>query len=339
MLSTPQNTLKDLKARKFASVYFLHGDESFYIDEISDFIEANALNPAEKGFNQILLYGKDTTTGEILNQARRFPMMAEKQVVIVKEFQQLADLGKDESNKHWENYLAKPQASTILVLSHKYKTLAKNTKLYKALDKTAVIIESKKLYENQVGTWINEQVQAKGLKIEPKAVLLLVEAIGADLGRLHTELEKLALNTIAEKPIDEKMIEQYIGISKDFNVFELQKAIATKNHFKALQIIQYWESNPKKQPLIPTLAMLFGFFTKLLLAYQEKDKSDANLARVMGVAPFLMKDYKPALQNFNLTNVVDAISLLRKADLQTKGIEAGGETEADILKEFVFRVI
>jgi DNA polymerase-3 subunit delta len=339
MLQTPEAVLKDLKAKKFAPVYFLHGEEPYYIDLISNYIEDNALSAADKGFNQVILYGKDINIGHIINQARRFPMMAERQVVIVKELIQMNDWGKEEANTLMDKYLEKPLDSTILVLNHKYKLLAKNTKLYKSLEKNAVVVESKKIYENQVPAWIQEYLKERNLKIEPKATQLLVEAIGADLSRLNTELEKLTLNVQANQSINEQLIERYVGISKDFNVFELQKALGEKNRYKAKQILDYWAANPKKQPLIPTLALLFSFFSKLLLAYGEQDRSDQNLANALKVNPYGLKDYRAAMQNLSLAQVIQAIHYIRQADLQVKGIAPGGDSEAEILKELIFKII
>jgi DNA polymerase III subunit delta len=339
MLQTAEAVLKDLKAKKFAPIYFLHGEEPYYIDLISNYIEENALSAADKGFNQIILYGKDITIGSIINQARRFPMMAERQVVIVKELTQMADWGKESANEIFEKYLAQPLSSTTLVLNHKYKLLAKTTKLYKALEKAAVVVESKKMYENQVPVWIQDYLKERGYSIQPKATQLLTEAIGADLSRLHTELEKISLNAQKDRPIDEHLIEKYVGISKDYNVFELQKAIGERNHLKAKQILDYWAANPKKQPLIPTLAMIFSYFTKLLLAYSTTDRSEQNLAGLLKISPYAIKEYRQAMQNHSYAQVIQAIHFLRQADLQTKGIAPGGDSEAEILKELIFKLI
>ena len=339
MLKSPEDVMQDIKKKQYAPVYFLHGEESYYIDKITTLIEEGVLSPAERGFNQTMLYGRDINMGTIINQARRFPMMSEKQVVIIKEFQQLPDLAKEESSKMLESYIAQAQPSTLLVLAHKHKTLNKNTKLYKAIEKNAVVVETKKLYENQLPAWIQAYLKERKYTIEPKAVQLLAEAVGADLARMSGELDKLCLNVAADKPINEQLIEQYIGISKDYNVFELQNAIAQKDREKAYKILAYWEANPKKQPLMPTLSLLFGYFVKLLLASQEKDKSDANLAKVLKINPYIVKDYRAALQNYPMMQLLDAIGLLRIADLQAKGIEAGGDSEAEILRELIFKII
>jgi DNA polymerase III subunit delta len=339
MLKQPEDVIKDIKKREFAPIYFLHGEESFYIDRITNLLEESVLPPAEKGFNQTMLYGRDINMGTIITQARRFPMMAERQVVIIKEFQQLPDLAKDESTKLLEAYTTQSQPSTVLVLAHKHKTLNKNSKLYKALEKNAVVVETKKLYDNQLPAWIQNYLKDQKYSIEPKAVQLLAEAVGSDLARLSGELDKLCLNISPETPINEQLIERYVGISKDYNVFELQNAIAQRDRVKAFKILAYWEANPKKQPLIPTIAMLFGYFVKLLMATQEKDKSDQNLAKVLKINPYIVKDYKLALQNYNAPQLLEAIRLLRNADLQVKGIEAGGGDDAEILKEYIFKIL
>ena len=339
MLKSSDEVLQDLKKKQYAPVYLLHGEESFYIDKITSYLESNAIPVAERGFNQTIMYGRDINMGNLLNQVRRFPMMADKQVVIVKEFQQMPDLAKNEASEMLDAYLSKAQPSTILLLAHKHKTLNKNTKLYKSFEKNAVVVESKKMYENQIPAWINQYLKTQNYTIEPKATQLLAEAIGAELARLSTELEKLCLNIPPQTPINEAHIEEYVGISKEYNVFELQNAISQRDRFKALQILLYWEANPKKQPLIPTLALLFGYFTKLLLASQEKDKSDNNLAKVLKINPYVIKEYKMAFQNYTQAHILYALELIYQADLQTKGIIAGGDNEAEILKELVFKVI
>lgn len=331
--------LQELQARKFASVYFLHGDESFYIDLISDYIEKNALEESQKGFNQTILYGRDINMATLLNQARRFPMMADRQVLIVKELAQMADWNNQTANTLFEQYLLHPQPSTVLVLNHKHKTLPKNSKLYKTLEKHSVVVESKKLYENQVPEWIQEYLKEKGYQIEEKAKVLLLESIGADLSRLSSELDKLILNLKPNQKINEELIEEFVGISKDFNVFEFQKALLQKNLFKTQQIIQYWAANPKKQALIPTLAMLYNFFAKVLLAYHQTDRSDQNLAKVLGVSPYFVQDYKIAMRTYSSAQIIHIISLLRKADLQVKGIEGLGMQEGEILRELTTGII
>ena len=339
MVKKANQVLQELQAKKFAPVYFLHGDEAFFLDQISDFIEKNALDDSQKGFNQTILYGKDTNMTTLLGQARRFPMMSDRQVLIVKEFAQMPELGKSNAQAMMIQYLEQPQPSTILVMNHKHKLLNKNSKVYKALNKHAVVVESKKLYENQIPAWITEYLSDKGFQIDEKARVLLVESIGADLSRMSSELDKLILNLQANQKITEDLIEKYVGISKDYNVFEFQKALISKDLLKAKRIINYWTANPKKQALIPTLALLYNFFAKVLLAYAEKDRSDQNLSRALGVNAFFVRDYKTAMQNFSLMHIIQIIALLRKADLQAKGIEGVGLNDGDILSELATGII
>ncbi|NJO01448.1 MAG: DNA polymerase III subunit delta [Bacteroidia bacterium] len=339
MTQSPDKVLKLLQDNKYAPVYFLHGDESYYLDLIADYIETHALSPGEKGFNQLVLYGKDTDMATILGQARRYPMMAARQVLIVKELTQMGDWNKNDSNRLLENYLEHPLSSTVLVLVHKHKTLSKNTKLYKALEKGAVVVESKRLYENQTADWIQHYLKQRNYSISEKANELMLEAIGPELSRLSGELDKLMLNLSPGSSITPDLVEKYIGISKDFNVFELQKALAYKKGDKCWQILHYWQANPKRQPLIPTLASLFNFYTKILVAYQQTDRSDQNLARVLKVHPYFLADYKQAMRNYSVSQLIEVIHYLRTADLQSKGIVASSSDESEILREFVFKVI
>ncbi len=339
MPKTPDAVLKDLKEKKYAPVYFLHGEEAYYIDAITDFIEQNVLSPSERSFNQVVFYGRDTDMMSLLGQANRFPMMADKQVVIVKELQQMSDWNKAAATERLLKYLERPSPSTILVLNFKYKSLAKNTKIYKALEKSGVVVESKKLYDNQVAPWVSNYLKAKKYSIKPDALQLLVEAVGADLAKMHQELDKLLLSQNPAEPINALTIEKNVGISRDFNVFEFQKALAERNALKIEQIIRYWAANPKKQPLIPTLALLFSFFAKVLIAYQQKDRSDTGLSNALKVSPYVLKDYRKMMENYSLSSLVQAIELLRQADLQSKGIIAGGATEADILRELSVKML
>jgi DNA polymerase-3 subunit delta len=342
MIKTFEAVMKDLKANKYEPVYLLQGEESYYIDKITDFIENNALPESERGFNQVVLYGKDVTSGDIINQAKRFPMMAEKQVVIVKEMNQLEELSKDGDHViFWEKYLKKPLKTTILVLAHKHKTISKTTKLGKLFDKSenVTIVETKKLYDNQIPSWAIHYLADKKYKIEPKAAQMLAEFLGSDLSKLVGELDKLMLNIPASQVIKEEDIEKFVGISKDYNIFELQKALIEKNTLKTFKIIEYWEANPKKQPLILTISMLFGFFSKVLLTNQDKEKNDSNLGKLLGVSHYMLKDYKQAAQTYKLPATLKALEYIYEADLQSKGLLPKPETDAEILKELVFKIL
>ncbi|TAF67287.1 MAG: DNA polymerase III subunit delta [Cytophagales bacterium] len=339
MLQTPEAVLKELKQKKYKTCYLLHGEESYYIDVIAEEIEKNAISDAEKGFNQTILYGKDINVGVLMQQARRFPMMAEKQVVIVREFQQMPDLNKQEAKELLEKYAQNPLPTTILVLCHKHKTLNKNTTLYKNFEKYATVVETKKLKEDKVFDWIQEYLKSEGFSIVPKAANMLIESIGADMSRLRTEIDKLMISFGNTKTIDEKAVEENVGISREYNVFEFQGALAKKETEKVMRILQHWKSNPKSQPAIPTIAMLFQFFCKLLAGNQSVDKSDKGLSEAMGVPIFFVKDYKTALQKYSLNSIILAISAIRTADLKTKGIDSASIEDTEILRELTAKIL
>lgn len=330
--------LKDLKAKKFQPVYFLHGEEPYYIDRICDMIEKIAIPEADKSFNQTIVYGKDMTMSAILGAAKRFPMMAEKQLVMVKEAQEISDLGQEKSRAFFLQYIQNPLPSTILVFAHKNKKLDTRTNVGKELDKKEYLIESKKMYDNQLPKWITELVKEKGHTIGDKAAVVLSEYIGNDLNRINNELEKLLINFQTKIEINEDIIAKYVGISKEYNTFELQSAIAIKNVLKANRIINYFEANPKNNPLIPIIALLFGYFSKLILIHQAKDKSKNAIASVLKLNPFFVDEYLTASRNYPIDKVVKIISYLRTADLQSKGVGSTAD-EGQILRELVFKIL
>lgn len=331
--------LNDLKKGKYAPVYFLQGEETFFIDQISDYIEENAIDEASKSFNQTVMYGKDVNVVTILNNARRFPMMSERQLVLVKESQNISDLKLDAGQQQLIQYLDKPVGSTILVFCHKNKSLDKRKSLYKAIQKHAVVLDAKKMYDNQVPAWIEGYVKQKGYKITTKAVHLLSDSIGNNLERLSNEIDKMLINFPEPIEINEDMVQKYVGISKDFNVFELQKALTTKDVLKANKIINYFAANPKTNPLLPVIAVLFSFYSKLLIGYTSTDKSERGIASALKVNPFFVKDYLYAMRTYSPAQVIANISHLRKADLQLKGYYGGGLKEGEILKELIFQLI
>lgn len=334
-----EDLLKDLQTQKYDPVYFLHGEENYYIDLISDFIEQNALQEFEKGFNQMLMYGKDVQMGQIVNNARRFPMMAERQVIIVKEFQDLPDLRSEEAHKILQKYVENPLPTTVLVLAHKHKLFDKRKALYKSLEKNACVIETKKLYDNEIPKWIEKYIQQKGLSISPVATALLAEYVGNDLSRLAGEIDKLALNLGETKNIDEKVVKQFVGQSREYSVFDLQKALIEKDVLKANKIIHIFAQNPKDNPIIPIITILFQFFAKVLLVHQSSQKTSEHLSKLLGINPFFVKDYQKAAQNYPLNKTIQCIHLLRQADLQSKGINAGSMQEENILKELIFKIL
>lgn len=329
-----ESILKDLSQKKYHPIYFLMGDEPFFIDEIAQFIENTVLDEAEKSFNQTLLYGKDTTVDEVVANAKRYPMMAEHQVVIVREAQHLS-----RTIEQLTAYAENPVPSTILVFLFKYKTLDKRKKLYKALQKNGLLFESKKLYDNQVPGWISAFLKQKNYGISPKANALLVEFLGNDLGRIRNALEKLFLHIRPGEVISPELIEAHIGISKDFNNFELRNAIGRRDLKKATQIIGYFSQNSKENPLVVTLGMLFGFFSQLLHYHGLTDRSPRAVASALKINPYFVDEYKIAAQHYPMKSLSSKIALLRDLDLKSKGLGAGQVDQAELLKELLSKIM
>ena len=324
----------NIKKGNTKPIYFLMGDEPYYIDKISDFIEENVLDETEKGFNQQVMYGRDVAIEDIVGAAKRYPMMAEKQVLIVKEAQDLS-----RTIEKLVSYAENPQPTTVLVLNYKYKKLDKRKKLYKSIAKHGILFESKKLYENQVSDWIRRVLSGKKYQIEPKASLMLVEFLGTDLSKISNELNKLMLVLPKETTINATHIEENIGISKDFNNFELRKAIGEKNVIKANRIINYFAENQKNNPLVMTISLLNSFFTQLLLFHGLENKSKNSVAKALGVSPYFVDEYFEAARNFPMRKVAQIIAYLRDADLKSKGVGASSLNQSDILKELIFKVL
>jgi len=334
MAATFEEILSDLKKRIFKPVYFLAGEEPYFIDIISDYIEEKVLTEADKAFNQIIVYGDDTNIAAIIDTARRFPMMSSHQVVIVKEAQSLKKI------EDLAIYLDKPLHSTILVFCYKYKSLDKRTKLFKLLDSDAVYFESPRLRDYQIPAWIERYLMTKGIKIDPGASAMLTEYLGTDLHKIANELDKLIITLPAGKPvINNALIEKNIGISKDYNNFELQKAIGEKNILKANMIVRYFSDNPKDNPITFTIASLFSFFSKLLTYHYLADKSKNNVASALKVNPFFVKDYETAALKYNARKTVQIISLLRTFDMKSKGFGDAGTEPGDLLKELIYRIL
>ncbi|MFC4210089.1 DNA polymerase III subunit delta [Pedobacter lithocola] len=338
---TAAEIIKDIKARKFKPVYLLHGEEAYYIDQVTEYIEDKLLNDAEKGFNQTVLYGKDTDVATILSAAKRYPMMSDYQVVIVKEAQDLKWSKEEGSSKEAEfalNYFEKPLPSTILVLAFKYANFDKRKKIYKAISKSGVIFQSDLVRDYKLVPWIEDFVKDKGYKIDQQASALMAEYLGTDLSKIANEIEKLMLNVPKEVTINTDLVQKNIGISKEYNVFELQKALAVRNVLKCNQIINYFANNPKANPMVMVLANLGGYFTKLLKYHYVPNKADA--ASALGVPPFFIKDYEVAARNYNTAKVFQVIGLLREYDLKSKGLESSGNVDdGDLYKELVFKII
>lgn len=325
--------INDIKAGNIKPIYFLMGEEPYYIDKLTEYVEGNVLTDDEKGFNQMIIYGRDTTIDEIVSNAKRFPMMAERQVVIVKEAQELS-----RTIDQLEAYAENPQPTTVLVFAYKYKTLDKRKKLIKTLDKNGLVFESKKLYENQVGEWIRRVLKGKGYEIEPKAMMMLVEFLGNDLSRIANELNKLEIILPKGSKISPAHIEENIGFSKDFNVFEFRKAIGEKNQFKAYQIADYFAKNPKDNPLVLTTGLVFSFFSALLQYHGLKDKSQSNVARELKISPYFVNDYISAAKNYPMKKVSSIIAALRELDVKSKGVGANSLSDSDLLKEILVKI-
>jgi DNA polymerase-3 subunit delta len=325
--------VNDIKTGNIKPIYLLMGEEPYYIDKLCDYIEKNVLSEEEKGFNQSVLYGRDVTVEDIISTAKRYPMMAERQVVIVKEAQDLT-----RTIEKLETYAENPVPSTVLVFCYKYKTLDKRKKVTKLIAKNGVVFESKKLYENQVGDWIKRVLAGKKYTIEPKANAMLVEFLGTDLSKINNELEKLQIILPVGSNITPKDIEENIGFSKDFNVFELRKALGERNQLKAYTIAENFAQNPKDNPMVVTTSLVFGFFIQLLKYHGLKDKNPKNVAAVLGVNPFFLKEYDVALKNFPMKKVSQIVAALRDIDVKSKGVGANALSQSDLLREMLYKI-
>jgi DNA polymerase-3 subunit delta len=332
---TYEEIINDIQKGMIKPIYFLYGDEPYFIDQISDYIEKNVLSEDEKGFNQMVLYGRDVDMSEVVSNAKRFPMMAERQVIIVKEAQDLS-----RSIDQLEPYINNLVPSTVLVFNYKYKSPDKRKTVFKKLASVGVLFESKPLYENQVPAWIGHYIKQKDYQMDPKAALMLVEFLGTDLSRIANELGKLFIVLPPGHVISPKDVELNIGISKDFNNFELRKAIGSKNVVKANQIIQYFAQNPKNNPTVVTISLLNAFFTQLLQLHSLTNKTDKNaVAALLKVNPFFVGDYMEAGKNYPMRKVSEIIGYLRDADMKSKGVGARDMDQDDLLKELVFKIL
>jgi DNA polymerase-3 subunit delta len=334
MAATFEEIMSDLRNRIYKPVYFLAGEEPYYIDIITSYIEEKVLPEAEKAFNQMVIYGDDASVASITETARRFPMMSNHQVVIVKEAQNLKKI------EDLAYYVEKPLQSTILVFNYKYKTLDKRTKLYKLIDSNAVYFESARLRDYQVPGWIDRYLMVKGIKSDPSASAMLTEYLGTDLHKIVNELDKLLITLPTGKPvITTDLIEKNIGISKDYNNFELQKAVGEKNIYKANMIVKYFANNQKDNPVNLTIASLFSYFSKLLTYHYLTDKSKNNVAAMLKVNPYFVRDYEVSAEKYNAKKTVLIISLLRAYDMKSKGYGDLSSTPGDLLKELTYKIL
>ncbi len=325
--------IKDLQRKIYYPVYFLSGEESYYIDIISDYIEENVLSPEEKEFNLSVLYGRETDVQYIVDSCKRFPMMSNYQLVIVKEAQDVKDI------ENLEKYIENPLSSTILVVCYKYHKLDKRKTFAKLIEKKAVLFESAKVYDNQVPAWITAYVKEKGYTINQKAAMMMAEFLGADLSKIVNEVSKIIINFPRGAEISPEQVELNIGISKDFNVFELQKALGVKNIFKANQIIKYFAENEKENPIVKVIPILFLYFTKVLLYHNLKDKSPNNVASALSVNRMFIDDYATAAKNYNRQKLQDVFSFLREYDLRSKGVGNASTDSGELMKEMVYKIL
>ncbi len=330
---TFEQILSDIRNKKYAPIYFLMGEEPYFIDVISDTIEEEVLDEAEKAFNQIVVYGRDVDIDTVATHAKSFSMMGGYMVVIVKEAQDLKNI------EDFEKYLDVIPPTTILVFDYKYKKLDKRRALAKRIDKMGVLFESKKLYENNIPGWIQSYLSDKGYSITPKATQMLTDFLGTDLHKVRNELDKLIIALPKSKKIDDADVEYNIGISKDYNVFELQNAIGRRDILKANQIVNYFGDNGKDNPLLVTAISLYGYFTKILKVHYATDPSQNALAAALGVNPYFVRDYQLAARNFSIGDCVRCISVLREFDLKSKGYNSGEVSEKDLYREMIFKLL
>lgn len=329
---TFENIISDLRSRKYKPVYFLMGEEPYFIDAITDYIGEHVLAEAEKAFNQMILYGRDTDIRSVISSAKRFPMMAPYQVIIVREAQQMRNL------EGLELYLDNPAPTTVLAFAYKHKKLDKRTKVAKALAEKSVVLESDKLREDKVPAWISGYLGGKGYQIEPKAASLLVDFLGNDLAKIGNELDKLLLvMTPSSRQVTDSLIEKNIGISKDYNTFELCRALVAHDIVKANRIVQHFGNNPRNNPFVLTISSLFYYFAKILLYHGLPDKSKEVVARELGIGPYFVAEYQLAARAYPFAKTRRIISWLREYDLKAKGGSAA--SEVDLLKELIYRIL
>ncbi len=331
---TYEQLIGDLKNKAYRPLYFLHGDEPYYIDLVTDYITKHVLTEAEQSFNQTIVYGKESDAGQVTNLARRFPMMASHQVVVVREAQELKDF---ETLIH---YFEHPQPSTLLVINYKYKNPDKRKKVFRVLEKNGVSFQSKKLYDNQVPGWISGYASNRKYRIEPKAAALLTEFLGSDLSRIANEIEKLIIAIgERERNITPVHVEENIGISKDYNQFELQNALGKRDVLKANRIINYFAQNQKNHHITQTISSLYYYYSKLLMLHYIKDRSKQNVAATLKVNPFFVQDYEAAVRRYSAGKLVEIISLLRTYDMRSKGYNGNTTPAGELLKELVFKIL
>lgn len=328
-----EDIIKDVKAKKFAPLYLLQGDEPFFIDEIAGLLEESVLTESEKAFNQTIVYGSDVDAAYIRDTASRFPMMASYQLIIIKEAQEI---------KKWdelEPYTNNPAQSSIVVLCHKYKKIDGRKKIVSYIKKNGVIFESKKVYDNQLPSWIQSRLKSANLSIEPEAAMLMSEHLGNDLSKIANEVDKLKLHINAGQIISLDHIQKHVGISKEYNVFEFQKALGQKDVFKANQIGHYFMSNPKNHNIIAVISVLYSYFSKLYKLHGSAESNNNILAGVLGVSPFFVSEYKQAAKHYPKQKIESIFHILLEYDLKAKGFHVDNLNNENLLKEMIFKIL
>ncbi|MFD2920420.1 DNA polymerase III subunit delta [Terrimonas rubra] len=328
-----ENIIAAWKKKEFKPLYWLEGEEEYYIDKAIQYAEHEILPESEASFNLTIFYGRDASWTDVVNACRRYPMFAERQVVLLKEAQFMKDIEK------LEPYFETPLTSTILVIAYKDKKVDSRTKFAKMLKSKAVMVTTKKMYDNQLPDWVQQMVTSKGLTIAAKANALLVDHIGNDLSRLEKEIDKITVNLQGRKSISEDDIENYVGVNKEFNTFELQAAIGSRNMAKAIRIIQYFEANPKAAPIQLILPSLYSFFSKVFMIFGAPGNDEKAIASAIGVNPFFMKDYMQASKLYQYQGVERALLLLHQYNLKSVGVNSSGATDAALLKEMVYKML
>lgn len=328
-MGTFDQIIKDIRAMKLSPVYFLHGEEPYYIDQISECIENTVLSESEKAFNQVICYGKDVDQKSIIDEARQFPMMANHRLIIIREAQDMKTL------PDLVGYLENPSTSTVLVLCYKHKKLDKRTTFAKLLDKKATVFESARLKENQVADWVSKYVSQKGYKVKDDTAALLAEYLGADLSKITNEVDKLCLNLVDTKEITIQDVRESIGISKDYDIFEFQKVLGLKNFEKASLMLNYYVQHQSSTHVIPIISGVFGYFNKVLIAKQYASMSDAELAKIVGGSPFFMKEYRAAASQYSFKHLHQIFRALKEADKRSKGVGTRNVDADAILKDLL----
>lgn len=331
--------LKAIREKRVGSLYLLHGEEPWFIDELVKAFDEHLLEEHERDFNLQVFYGKDSRVEDIVNAAKRFPMMAERQLIIVKEAQELEGWRREEDRGRFERYFAQPQSTTTLVIAHKYKKLAGNTRVYKALDAAGVVFDSVKIGERNLPGWIAERGNALGIELHPAVVQVLAEYLGSDLGKLIHAIEKLQFMVGKGKTVTPADVEKYIGISKDYNIFELQDAFSRRDVLRTHKILNYFAANPKQNSIFMLVGFLNSFATKLLMYHELNDKSNQNAARAMSIPPFVVDSYRVAAANHPHQKVMRWFGLLRDCDRKIKGVTYSAASEGELMRELILKMM